>query len=132
MTRPPTVLIVEDEPAILALYTRALREAGFDVAAAPDGLEGLRMALAVPFDIVVTNSRMPVLNGAEMVRQLRRHRPDQAILHVSGSHGTTSPPEQLPSDVPTIYKPFSLDALVESVRGLLAGPMSPNRHNSGP
>jgi DNA-binding response OmpR family regulator len=119
MSRPPAILVVEDEAPIRALYVRILEEAGFRVAAAADGREGLQMALTTPFDVVVTNSRMPVLSGEQMVAALRRQRPDQAILHVSGSHGVTSQPDRLPSDVPTLCKPFSPEKLVAAVRGTM-------------
>jgi two-component system, chemotaxis family, chemotaxis protein CheY len=116
MSRPQTVLVVEDEPAIRSVYARVLTEAGFQVAEAADGMAGLQMALASPFDVVVTNSRMPVLSGEQMVGALRRQRPHQAILHVSGSHGMTSQPDHLPAGVPTLCKPFSPEMLVDAVR----------------
>ncbi len=127
MSRPQTVLVVEDEPAIRSLYGRILAEAGFQVAAAVDGLKGLEMALATSFDVIVTNSRMPLLNGEQMVAAIRRQRPHQAILHVSGSHGASARPDHLPSDVPTLYKPFSQEELLEAVRSVMEGrpPASP-------
>jgi len=111
-----TILVVEDEPAIRMLYERVLREAGFQVVAATDGMQGLQMALARPFDLVVTHSRMPMLSGEQMVGALRSQRPHQAILHVSASQGMISRPDHMPSDVPTLCKPFSPETLVEVVR----------------
>lgn len=120
MTRVvPAILVVEDEPAVQEIYVRILRSAGFQVAAAPNGMQGLQMALDAPFDVVVTNSRMPLLSGADMVAAIRRDRPDQAILHVSGSHGLTASADRLPEDVPTLYKPFSHEDLIAAVRRLL-------------
>jgi DNA-binding response OmpR family regulator len=116
MSHPQTILVVEDEPAIRRLYMRVLMQAGFDVAAAPDGMAGLQMALARPFDLVVTNSRMPLLSGEQMVAAIRRERPHQAILHISASHGVTSQPEHLPPDVRTLCKPFDLETLVDTAR----------------
>jgi FOG: CheY-like receiver len=64
-------------------------------------------------------SRMPLMSGEEMVAALRRQRPNQAILHVSGSHGVTSRPEHLPADVSTLYKPFTPEELVEAARRMI-------------
>jgi CheY-like chemotaxis protein len=123
VSHPQTILVVEDEPAIRSLYVRVLREAGFQTAEATDGMEGLEMALARPYDLVVTNSRMPMLSGEQMVGALRRQRPHQAILHVSGSQGMTSQPDHLPPDVPTLCKPFSPETLVDAVRRTIHAPM---------
>jgi DNA-binding NtrC family response regulator len=123
MSHPQTILVVEDEPAIRRLYMRVLMQAGFDVAAAPDGMAGLQMALARPFDLVVTNSRMPLLSGEQMIAAVRRQRPHQAILHISASQGVTSQPEHLPPDVPTLCKPFDLERLVDTVRDTMQAVM---------
>ncbi|HXF72873.1 MAG TPA: response regulator transcription factor [Actinomycetota bacterium] len=66
------VLIVEDDPSIRETATLALERAGFRVAAAADGREGLLRFGAEPFDLVVLDLMLPVLDGFEVCRRIRR------------------------------------------------------------
>jgi DNA-binding response OmpR family regulator len=114
------ILVVDDEPMVRALIARALTDDGFEVVAVANGLAALDAARTteVPFDVIVTNNYMPGLSGAELVAQVRKDFPSLPILHIDDiSRRGRVPP--LPSDVPTIYKPFSIAALRAAVRGLL-------------
>jgi DNA-binding response OmpR family regulator len=73
----------------------------------------------VPYDLVVTNNCMPGLSGAEMVARIRDRFPDMPILHLDDLSRLYHPP--LPGDVPNLYKPFSIDRLLDEVARLLAG-----------
>jgi DNA-binding NtrC family response regulator len=68
---------------------------------------------------VVTDSRMPNLNGTELVVWLRLLYPLLPILHVSGSHGESSAPGNMPANVPTLYKPFEIVELVKQAEKLM-------------
>jgi len=119
------ILVVDDDPAIRAILTRALAEEGYDVVAMNDGQAGLDAVTTAdtPFDLVVTNNCMPRLSGAEMVTQLRRQFPDLPILHLDDSSRPVRFP--LPGDVPNLPKPFTLDRFLAEVGRLLA-----NKHES--
>ena len=117
---PARILVVDDEPMVRALIARALSDAGYEVVAVADGRAALDAARGaeVGFDLIVTNSYMPGLTGAELVSRVRLDFPELPILHVDdiGRRGRVG---RLPSDVPTIYKPFSIATLQEAVRKLL-------------
>jgi DNA-binding response OmpR family regulator len=70
-----------------------------------------------PFDLMITNTHMPRMNGAELVAEVRAAFPGLPILHLDDlsrpDHGA------LPADVPNLYKPFRLEALVDRVKSLL-------------
>jgi CheY-like chemotaxis protein len=69
---PPTrVLIVDDYPDVLEVWTLYLRAVGFDVAAAADGGSALRLARAETPDIVVLDLQLPDVSGLDVARQLR-------------------------------------------------------------
>ncbi len=69
------VLVVDDEPHIQH-YMRATLEAwGHAVTVAPNGRGGLEQALATPFDVIISDLRMPELGGREMLEQLRAQQP---------------------------------------------------------
>jgi DNA-binding response OmpR family regulator len=115
------ILVVDDEPMVRALITRALTDDGFEVVAVANGLAALDAARTAEaeFDLIVTNNYMPGLTGPELIARVRQDFPFLPILHVDdvSRRGRVEP---LPSDVPTIYKPFSIAALRAAVRGLLA------------
>ncbi len=117
---PARILVVDDEPMVRALIARALTDAGYEVVAVANGRAALDAARGaeVGFDLIVTNSYMPGLTGAQLVNRVRQDFPDLPILHVDdiGRRGRV---EDLPSDVPTIYKPFSIASLRDAVRKLL-------------
>jgi CheY-like chemotaxis protein len=114
------VLVVDDEPMLRILTARALRDCGYEVVEAPDGMAAYELAQAQPFDLVVTDSRMPNMTGMELVTRLRSIHPDLPILHISGSLGESSEPKNIPADIPTLYKPFDICDLVKETERLLA------------
>jgi two-component system NtrC family sensor kinase len=80
----PRVLCVDDEPHVLAGLEQVLRRR-FDVTTAAGGREGLRsLAQAGPFTIVVSDFRMPEMNGAEFLRHVRDVAPDTIRILLTG------------------------------------------------
>jgi two-component system, OmpR family, response regulator len=107
------VLVVDDEPMLRVLVARGFRLGGHEVVEAADGLTALDIVRSAsePFDLVVTNSKMPHLDGAELARRLRELSPTLPIIHLSGSHGAQHVRE-MPPGVPTLFKPFDIWELV--------------------
>jgi len=68
-----TALIVDDDEASLRLYRLLLEQAGMLVISARNGLEALRLAVENEPDLVVTDIRLPLVSGLEVVRQVRSH-----------------------------------------------------------
>src|ERR1700736_1775937 len=67
----PKVLVVDDDPDVLASLERGLRLSGFDVSTAVDGAEALRSATETRPDAIVLDINMPVLDGVSVVTPLR-------------------------------------------------------------
>ncbi len=65
------VLTVDDSASICQMVKLTLSPAGHNVVAASDGAAGLAKAKAQPFDLVITDLNMPVMNGMQMIRSLR-------------------------------------------------------------
>jgi DNA-binding response OmpR family regulator len=116
---PARILVLDDEPAIRALVARALGEAGYEVTTVANGLGGLEAAKANNFDLVITNNCMPGMSGSEVVQELHKFFPTLPVLHLD--HLSHPSGQEYPETVRTIYKPFSISALQEAVRTLLAG-----------
>ncbi len=116
------ILVVDDEPMVRALIARALSDEGYEVVAVANGDDALDAArgAAVRFDLIVTNNYMPGLNGPELIARVRQDFPALPILHVDDI-SRQRVAKDLPEDIPTVYKPFSVATLREAVRRLLAG-----------
>ena len=116
------ILVVDDEPMVRALIARVLSDEGYEVVSVANGRAALTAARASDgrFDLIVTNNYMPGLNGPELIARVRQDFPSLPILHIDDiTH--RRPTQNLPDDVPTVYKPFSVATLREAVRKLLAG-----------
>jgi CheY-like chemotaxis protein len=114
------ILVVDDEPMVRALIARALSDEGYEVVAVANGRAALDAARGAEarFDLIITNNYMPGLNGAELIARVREDFPNLPILHVDDiTRRGRIPP--LPTDIPTIYKPFSIAALRAAVLELL-------------
>lgn len=111
------ILLVDDEVALRTFVARALRFEEYDVVEAADGLTAWQLVKESRFDLVVTDSRMPHLNGYQLTALVRELYPTMPILRLSGSHN--SGPDEI--GIRTLFKPFEIPDLVEAVRSLLAG-----------
>src|SRR5437588_2712929 len=68
----PCVLLVEDDRSVRRYLEVTLQRAGYKVVTAGDGLEAMKIALANPVDVVVTDAVMPQMTGQELARFLRK------------------------------------------------------------
>jgi two-component system, cell cycle response regulator CpdR len=116
------ILVVDDEPSVLAVVSRALRDEGHEVIAVSNGQTAYDVTLNETVDVVVTNNRMPGLNGADLVSALRKCLPGIPVLHLDDISQATHSLFQVPADVPTLLKPFDLVALKAAVHRLLRPP----------
>lgn len=70
---PLRLLIVEDDLAIATMYEFKLRQSGYDVKCASNGVEGLKLAEEFQPALILLDLRMPLMNGDEMLAQVRSH-----------------------------------------------------------
>ena len=114
--RAATILVVDDEPQLRQLATRALEREGYRVIQATDGLEALGLFTHdARIDLLVTDVRMPHTDGIVLAAALRRRYPSIPVLFMSGyPRGTEPAPE------PFLAKPFEMRVLCEHVKDLLA------------
>jgi DNA-binding NtrC family response regulator len=81
------ILVVDDEHIVNDSCHRILTRQGYVVQTTEKAREGLQEALSEDFDLVITDLKMPDLDGMELVRTLRGERPGLAIVIITG-HGT--------------------------------------------
>jgi CheY-like chemotaxis protein len=80
----PHVLLVDDNSDGLLVRRALLEELGYTVEVACNGVEGLALFQASNFDLVVTDYRMPLMNGVELIVRIRKTNPNARIVLLSG------------------------------------------------
>lgn len=107
------VLLVDDEPALLALHERVLRRAGFEVYAASSGADALLVVGQRRLDAVVTDITMPGMWGVELLRQIRATQPDLPVVLLTGAPSVESAVEAIDlGALSYLMKPTPFDDLV--------------------
>ncbi len=81
---PPRILLIDDDRALRDVVAKSLVYAGHTVTHAEDGLQGIELARAAPFDLVVTDLVMPVKEGLETILALRQEFPAVPVIAISG------------------------------------------------
>ncbi len=117
-----TVLLVEDEMAILHLVERLLKKMGYRVLASQSPLEALIIADQYPetIDVLLTDVVMPELNGNDLANRLQERRPDVRVLFMSGyTANIIAHRGVLDKDVSMIQKPFSKKELSDKLEEVL-------------
>ena len=118
-----TILIIDDDTQILAVYRAMLEREGHRVIESSDGLSGLEICRTEPVDLVVTDIIMPGKEGLETILELRQEFPELGIIAVSGG-GRLGPDSYLPlarkmGAQATLTKPFARKDLLDIVSGVL-------------
>jgi DNA-binding NtrC family response regulator len=118
-----TILVVDDEPVVLEALRRLLRADGYDVVAAESGEEALTRLAQQRCDIMVTDIRMPGLNGLEVLQRSRDLQPRLGVILVSGYATLDTAIEALRLGADDLLlKPFELEDLRASVQRVLGRP----------
>lgn len=87
---PPTLLFVDDEPSILSSLQRLFRPKGYKILTAESGEAGLVILDAHPVDLVVSDMRMPKMDGAQFLEKVRQKSPETMRLLLTGYADVTS------------------------------------------
>ena len=128
MTQPSSsqvarVLVVDDEPGIREFVERTLQLAGHQIVTAADGPRALALVESEsPFDLLLTDLRMPGMTGDELARRIRQRQPEMKVLYLTGFS------DQLFKEKGSMWegeafldKPVSANGLLQAVSLLLFG-----------
>lgn len=125
MSPKPRALIVEDDVYVAEVFARALEDEGFEAIVAGDGLEGLKRLTQEPFSVIVTDIKMPHLDGIELVRLAKASPLNKTtpIIVASGNlfQANAEKLAQL-GMIDLLVKPFEMTALQQVVRRRLKTP----------
>jgi two-component system OmpR family response regulator len=114
------VLVVEDEPDLLASIARALRDEGYAVDIAADGEDGLFKAESWEYDAIVLDLMLPAVDGWEILRRLRRASKTVPVLILTARDAVADRVRGLDSGADDyVTKPFDLAELLARIRALV-------------
>ena len=115
-----TILVVDDEPALLEVTGRILRKDGYTTLQARTYEQALSLAASEDFQLLLTDSMMPGMTGATLAELITEMKPGTPVLHMSGYTAGVLDPERIrDGELPFIQKPFTAPALLEKVRRVL-------------
>src|SRR5688572_21305362 len=83
-TGRPRILVVDDEASIRDLLAKTLALAEYDVDLAPDGRTGLERLRMIPYDLLITDLKMPGVDGLAVIREARRLKADIPVIIITG------------------------------------------------
>lgn len=117
MTR---ILIVDDEPHIVSLVSRAVHAEGYEAVGADDGPDALEIALAGDVDLIVLDVGLPTMDGFDVLRELRGAGHTTPVIMLTARSGTSDTIEGLDAGASDyVPKPFAVAELMARVRSRL-------------
>ena len=122
--RDETIMVVEDDDDVRAYTVEVLRELGYRVLEAHDGMTALRLLdrRDTAIDLLFTDVVMPGMSGSELVERARAIKPDLRVLYASGyTRNAIMQGGRLEPGVELIAKPFTYESLARKIRDVLEG-----------
>ena len=121
------VLVIDDDPAVRTTISIVLKRAGHEVTGASDGRSGMKAVMAGGIDLLIADIFMPVMDGLEMIKEVRRHQPGLPVIVISGASifgSSTAPPDFVAMAVSLgavrgLRKPFAPGELLAAVNECL-------------
>jgi DNA-binding NtrC family response regulator len=117
------ILVIDDEEPVRIVFKDILERAGYEVAVAADGEEGITVQSENPSDIIITDIVMPGKEGLKTIMEMRRKFPGVQIIAISG--GGQIPAEEYLDLAArfgaacTLMKPISAQELIAAVKNIL-------------
>jgi len=122
----PRILLIEDEPSVVAFLRVALERNGYEVVPSPSAARGLELLASSSFDGVISDFRTPGgINGADLRDWLHRHRPKLAakVIFITGDTASEETAALLAqSSTPCVEKPFRVHELMAAVEKTIGKP----------
>ncbi len=119
-----TILVIEDEPGVREIVRRLLEIRGYRTLTAENGADGLVIyrQCSDRVSLVLTDMRMPGVQGRELIRELRDINPDARIVAMSGVLGENDQISEEPGRLTFLPKPMTLEELMGAVQRVMTGP----------
>jgi two-component system OmpR family response regulator len=117
------ILVIEDDPTVGEFVRRGLEEQRWQADLVANGLEGERLALSQPYDLVVLDMRLPGRNGLDVLRALRARGMERPVLVLTAQDAVDAKVETLRAGADDyVTKPFAFEELLARAEALLRRP----------
>jgi DNA-binding response OmpR family regulator len=114
------ILLVEDEKKVASFIKKGLEEELYEVDTAANGKDGVELGLTDEYDLIISDIMMPLMNGLQLTKELRKNKIITPILLLTVKDGTKDKVEGLDSGADDyLSKPFAFEELTARVRALL-------------
>jgi two-component system response regulator PilR (NtrC family) len=121
MADPPRILVVDDEEGMRDFLSILLQKEGHAVEAVRNGEEALRAMAQYPFDLIITDLKMPRISGLELLQRIKETDPDVGVILITAYASTETAVDAMKEGAfDYIAKPFDVEEMKEVVRGALA------------
>ncbi len=116
----PKILIIDDEKSIRNTLKEILSYEGYEVTEAPDGIEGIRIAEKEKFDIILSDIKMPKMDGIEVLEKLQEITPETPVVMISGHGNIDTAVEAIRKGAfDYISKPLDLNRMLVTIRNAM-------------
>ena len=123
LTTIPSALIVEDEAILLMLVAETLRDAGYQVYEAGNGIAAVNILQAHPeIDIMISDIRMPGMNGYEVTNAALALRPSLKVVLMTGYTEEAIPQNIANAGIRILRKPFDIEQIPALAKSVLSRP----------
>ena len=113
----PYVLLIDDEEIALSNLTHVFEREGYKVTACKDGESGLAAMQQTEFDLVLTDLRMPGIDGMDVLKHVRESSPDVPVIMITGHASLDSAVDAMKAGAyHYISKPYQEDEFIALVR----------------
>jgi CheY-like chemotaxis protein len=120
---PKPILVVDDDPSILAVVADILESEGYRVSTASNGMDGLEMMQLSPFELVILDMRMPMVDGWSFTSFLDAIETNVPILVVTAADNAHEWAEEVGA-ARYLKKPFELPELLGAVSDIIGPPQT--------
>jgi CheY-like chemotaxis protein len=114
------ILLIDDDHLVVKSLARLLEKEGFTISCAESGLKALELIEQTNFDLIISDIRMPGIDGIEIAKKVRETLKQVPIIFITGYSDSQSYDRSKavnPSDF--IYKPFDKDKFLQSIKAAL-------------
>jgi diguanylate cyclase (GGDEF)-like protein len=119
-SKSPEILVVDDDPMVLDVVVESIKAAGYDADSCQDGEEALRMTAATEYDVILTDMKLPGLDGLSLIKRLKTGKSDTDVIVITGYGSIENAVECMRAGaLDYLIKPFTVDQIQVAVRKAL-------------
>ena len=109
------LLVADDEPNMVYFMTLLLKESGYEVDGAHDGIEAIERLQNSSYDVAIIDAIMPNMNGSEVCKFIKSHNPGTYIIGISGYPDSLKKLRNEGADI-CFTKPFSVEQIKSAIK----------------